>query len=187
MSQGGVVSHIEPLRTGEIRDEELIRLIEEAERLGVPDRVFCGIVARVPAYAKALLRAMLISHGDGGIDHRLKEIVRVKLARFARDPYFSTLRSHRAAQQGLDEKAINAGSADDEHQAHFTTAEKIALRYAGLMYLDPDRIDKAFYDEMKEHYSEAQIMELGAFIAFHYGMQVFMRTLDARPEPPGCA
>jgi hypothetical protein len=24
-------------------------------------------------------------------------------------------------------------------------------------------------------------MELGAFIAFHYGMQVFMRTLEAAP------
>ena len=49
------------------------------------------------------------------------------------------------------------------------------------MYLDPQKVDAAFYDEMKRHYSEAQIMELGGFIAFHYGMQVFMRTLDARP------
>jgi hypothetical protein len=32
---------------------------------------------------------------------------------------------------------------------------------------------------MKKHWSEAQIMELGAFIAFHYGMQMFMRSLDA--------
>ena len=31
-----------------------------------------------------------------------------------------------------------------------------------------------------EHYTEAQIMELGAFIAFHYGMQAFARTLHLR-------
>ena len=28
-------------------------------------------------------------------------------------------------------------------------------------------------------FSEAQIMELGAFIAFHYGVQMFMRSLGA--------
>jgi hypothetical protein len=30
---------------------------------------------------------------------------------------------------------------------------------------------------MKTHFSEAEIMELGAFIALQYGMQMFMRTL----------
>ena len=40
-------------------------------------------------------------------------------------------------------------------------------------------MDAAFYAEGKQHYSEAQIMELGAFIAFHYGMQVFMRAMGA--------
>ena len=39
--------------------------------------------------------------------------------------------------------------------------------------------DKSFYDEMKQYWSEAQIMELGAFIALHYSMQMFMRSLGA--------
>jgi hypothetical protein len=38
-------------------------------------------------------------------------------------------------------------------------------------------VDAAFYAEGKRHYTEAQIMELGAFIAFHYGMHAFARTL----------
>ena len=46
------------------------------------------------------------------------------------------------------------------------------------MYLSPDNVDAGFYAEGKKHYSEAQIMELGAFIAFHYGMQAFARTLN---------
>jgi hypothetical protein len=32
---------------------------------------------------------------------------------------------------------------------------------------------------LKKNWSEARIMELGAFIAFHYGMQMFMRSLGA--------
>jgi len=47
------------------------------------------------------------------------------------------------------------------------------------MFLDANQLDKSFYDEMKQYWSEAQIMELGAFIALHYGMQMFMRSLGA--------
>jgi len=49
------------------------------------------------------------------------------------------------------------------------------------MYLDPGKVDASMYDDLKRHYSEAQIMELGSFIAFHYGMQVFARSIGARP------
>ena len=78
---------------------------------------------------------------------------------------------------GLDEAAIAAGCDDYERSPRFSEAEKWALRYADQMYLNPASVDAAFYAGMKQHYSEAQIMELGAFIALHYGMQVFMRTL----------
>jgi alkylhydroperoxidase family enzyme len=171
--------HIQPLALETIDDEDLRALIERAAALGVPDAVFCGVVARVPHYAKALLRAMLVSHTEGSVDHRLKEIIRVQLARTARDPYFSRLRSARAMEQGLSEDLIDAGSGDYERDPRFTEAEKCALRYAERMYLAPEQVDAAFYAELKQHYSEAQIMELGAFIAFHYGMQAFMRTLGA--------
>ena len=96
-------------------------------------------------------------------------------------PYFAGLRSARAKKDGLDEGRIAAGSGKFESDPRFTPAEKWALRYAREMYLNPERIDAAFYAEGKRHYTEAQIMELGAFIAFHYGMQAFARTLGARP------
>jgi alkylhydroperoxidase family enzyme len=169
--------HIEPLQRQAIRDPELAELVERAIKLGVPDEVFCGVVARVPHYAKALLRAMLMSHVEGNVDHRLKEIIRVQLARIARDPYFSRLRSTEARAQGLDAERIEAGCGNFEVDPAFSAAEKCALRYAERMYLAPHEVDAEFYAELKRHYSEAQIMELGAFIAFHYGMQCFMRTL----------
>jgi alkylhydroperoxidase family enzyme len=173
--------NIEPVPMESITDPELRELVLKCEQLGVPDALLPRILARVPSYAKAMLRALLMSHTEGNIDHRLKEIIRVQLARFAGDPYFSTLRSKRAQAEGLDEETISAGSGDYDEDDRFTEAERLALRYSDLMYLNPQAIDKAFYDELKKHYSEAQIMELGAFVAFHYGMQCFMRTLDAQP------
>jgi alkylhydroperoxidase family enzyme len=175
--------HIEPLKPDEIRDPELAVLIRRGEALGVPDALFPRILARVPAYAKALLRALLESHAGGNVDHRLKEVIRVRLARYARDPYFAGLRSARARAAGLDEATIEAGAGRFENDPRFSPAEKWALCYAREMVLNPEKVDAAFYAEGKQHFTEAQIMELGAFIAFHYGMQAFTRTLGAKPLP----
>jgi alkylhydroperoxidase family enzyme len=177
--------YVTPLKPEEIRDPELLALIEQCEALGVPDALFPRILARVPGHAKALLQALLLSHAGGNVDHRLKEIIRVQLARIAGDPYFAGVRSRRAQQAGLDEETIEAGSKKSDDDPRFTPAEKWALRYAREMYLNPERVDAAFYDEGKKHYTEAQIMELGAFIAFHYGMQAFARTLGAVPLRAG--
>jgi alkylhydroperoxidase family enzyme len=175
--------HVQPLKFEEIRDPELKELIRRGEALGVPDALFSGILARAPVHAKAVLRALLHSHTEGNLDHRLKEIIRVRLARTAGDPYFAGLRSARALAAGLDEATIEAGAGGFGSDPRFTAAEKWALRYARDMYVDPEKIDGVFYAEGKKHFTEAQIMELGAFIAFHYGMQAFARTLDARPHP----
>src|SRR5215831_3404615 len=156
------MSHIEPLPREAVTDPEMIELIEQSERLGVPDDLFPRIIARAPEQAKPLMRALLLSHAQGNIDHRLKEITRILLARFA-------LRSRKAQDMGLTEARIDAGCYEYESDASFSEAEKWALRYADQMFLDATRIDAAFYAELKKHYSEPQIMELGAFIAFHYG------------------
>ena len=169
--------HIEPLSPEAIQDPEIRALIARCEALGVPDALFPRILARVPEYAKALLRALLVSHAEGNVDHRLKEIIRVRLARTAGDPYFAGLRSAQARKEGLVEETIAAGSGKFDDDPRFTAAEKWALRYAREMYVNPEKVDAAFYDEGRKHYTEAQIMELGAFIAFHYGMQAFTRTL----------
>ena len=174
------MTHIEPLGIGEVRDPALQDLVERCERAGVPGSLFALILARAPGHARAVLDAMLLSHTGGNVDHRLKEIIRVQLARRAGDPYFSALRSAPAARDGLEETAVKAGCDDYERSALFTEKEKWALRYADRMYVNPESVDAAFYAGMKKHHSEAEIMELGAFVALWYGMQVFMRTLGPR-------
>jgi alkylhydroperoxidase family enzyme len=173
------MTYVAPLPREAITDPEMRDLIAESELLGVPDEMFSRIVARAPEQAKPFMRALLMSHADGNVDHCLKEIVRILLARFAGDKYFAALRSRKALQMGLTEERIEAGCGDYEDSDLFTEAEKSALRYADQMYLDPTKIDSAFYAELKRHFTEPQIMELGAFIAFHYGMQMFMRSLGA--------
>jgi alkylhydroperoxidase family enzyme len=174
------MTHIAPLPLEAITDPEMLDLIAQANALGVPDDLFPRLVARAPAQAKPIMRALLMSFTQGNVDHRLKEIMRVLLARFAGDKYFASLRSRKARDMGLTEQRINEGVSEYEDDAKgFSEAEKCALRFADLMYLDANQIDKAFYDEMKKHWSEAQIMELGSFMVCHYGMQMFMRSMGA--------
>jgi hypothetical protein len=49
------------------------------------------------------------------------------------------------------------------------------------MALDPDRIDAEFYDALRRHYSDEEIVELGAFIGFNIGYHTFFGTLDFYP------
>lgn len=63
----------------------------------------------------------------------------------------------------------------------FTEAEKLALRYSEWMALDPERVGPAFYEELRRHYSEAEIVELGAFIGFNIGFHTFFGTLKFYP------
>ena len=173
------MTYVEPLAREAIADPEMCDLIAQSEALGVPDDLFPRIAARSPELAKPFMRALLMSHAEGNVDHRLKEIIRILLARFAGDKYFAALRSRKAREMGLDEDRIEAGCSDYEDSDLFTEAEKCALRYADQMYLDATKVDAAFYAELKTHFTEPQVMELGAFIAFHYGMQMFMRSLGA--------
>jgi hypothetical protein len=159
--------NLEPIPIEEIKDPELLELMAQAKELGVPDEKFILVLARVPTYAKSILKAMLLAHTEGNVSHSLKEMMRIQLANFAGDPYFSQLRSKRALAEGLTEEQIASASED----------YKVALRFSDQMYLDSQKVNSEFYTQMKEHYSDAQIMELGGMMVLHYGMQVFMRTL----------
>jgi alkylhydroperoxidase family enzyme len=174
---------IDPVPIGEIENSDLAPLLEKARALHVPDDQFLQILAHAPGYAKANFDAFHESLAKGGVDHGLKEIIRIRLARLAGDDgYFGAMRSAQAVAAGLTEERIEAGCGDFETDPQFSDAEKWAIRYAAWMYTVPHKVNKAFYDEGKRHYSEAQIMELGAFIAFHYGIQTFFATLKLTPQ-----
>ena len=176
------MTRIAPLPREAIADPELRQLMAQGEAVGVPDDLFPRILARAPDQAVPIMRAMLMSFTQGAVDHRLKEIVRVLLARFADDKYFASLRSKKAQAMGLTEQRIDEGCFEYEDDTKgFSEGEKVALRFADMMYLDASQIDKSFYDEMKKHWSEAQIMELGSFMVCYYGMAMFMRSLGAEP------
>ncbi len=62
-----------------------------------------------------------------------------------------------------------------------TVAEKLALRFCELMATDYEAVDAAFYDQLRVHYSDEEIVELGTFIGFNIGYHTFFGTLKFYP------
>lgn len=172
------MTHIDPIDPAAVADHGLTSRVESFAVLGDESAAFIRVLANAPKYAEALWDAMAEALFEGGVDHGLKEMIRIQLAAKAEDPYFGALRSKRAMDDGLTEERIQAALGDFLNDPRFNDAEKWALEYAHRMYRTPETVDAAFYDEGKKLWSEPQIMELGGLIAIHYGMQVFMRTLQ---------
>ena len=91
------------------------------------------------------------------------------------------MRSASAKRDGLTEELIDEGIENWRESDKFGAAEKIALEYSELMQFEPEKIDEAFYGRLRVHYSDAEIVELGAFIGFNVGFHVFFGTLDFYP------
>ena len=49
------------------------------------------------------------------------------------------------------------------------------------MSTNPDAVDAAFFDELRKHYSDDEIVELGAFIGFNLGYHTFFGSLKFYP------
>jgi hypothetical protein len=49
------------------------------------------------------------------------------------------------------------------------------------MATDHEAVDATFYEQLREHYSEEEIVELGTFIGFNIGYHTFFGTLKFYP------
>ena len=81
----------------------------------------------------------------------------------------------------MTEERIDEGIDNYRDSTAFTDAEKAALEYSELMQFAPERIDEAFFERLREHYTEPEIVELGVFIGFNVGYHTFFGTLDFYP------
>jgi alkylhydroperoxidase family enzyme len=74
--------------------------------------------------------------------------------------------------------------ADPEH-GQFTPRERLALRFATLLAQDHHKIDDAVFDELREHFTDAEIVELGLVTGQFIGFGRFLAALDLEnPRAP---
>lgn len=84
-----------------------------------------------------------------------------------------------ARQAGLTETKIAA--LDDPKSDLFTPRERAALAFAELMATDHLKIDDAVFAELRRHFSEAEIVELGVSTALFVGLGRFNAVIGIDP------
>ena len=137
----------------ELKKTKLGGFIKKSLRHKAPDPAFHAMLGHNPELSASMYFAWGTVFNTGKIDHKLKEIIRVQLSRTADCNYWGNVRSASAKQQGLTEQMIDEGIEHYETSDNFTASEKIALKFSDLMDTDPDKIDEAFYNQLKTHYS----------------------------------
>lgn len=67
-----------------------------------------------------------------------------------------------------------------EQSEKFTPREKIALRYADAIMYDPNQADDALWGQLKNEFTEPELVEIGYWIGFTFGGQRWLKTLSAK-------
>lgn len=157
------------------------RLIEMAEQRGAPDWRVASIMARNPVAGLGWVEFWSKLLYEGVLPHRLKEMVRIRISVGHQCGYCSTVRS----------KVANLSDAEVTEVLNISeklgAREKAALRFADLFKSGEHAIDRdEVYAELKRHFSEEEIIELGMMCAQTDGVGRFVKSLNILSWDEAC-
>jgi AhpD family alkylhydroperoxidase len=161
-------------------------MITSAERTGAPDPRVVSIMVRSPKAGQAWVRYWTALLYEGVLPHRLKEMCRIRISVGHRCGYCSTVRSNVAREQGLSEELVRE-IFDYAGSERLTDREKAALRYADLFRSGDDAIDDdRVYAELKRHFTDEEIIELGLLCAETVGAGRLVRSFAVMSWQEAC-
>jgi AhpD family alkylhydroperoxidase len=170
--------------------DELATIFDRNEEL-VGNTDFIQAAANAPEVLDWYLTSFYgrIFHG-GRVDVRIKELVRLRLARTHGCALCNALDTLDALSAGIDRRAVDAVGAWPEpvESVHFDEREVAALRFADQMALQnmDGHLDGELYGELRRWFSDAEIFELGVTMAVLTGMAKFLFVADLVPTEASC-
>ncbi|ASK87318.1 carboxymuconolactone decarboxylase family protein [Sphingorhabdus sp. SMR4y] len=117
------------------------------------------------------------------LPERLVELVRLRIAFFNQCRSCMAIRYTDAVNDGVDEGAVCSLEKPQEAE-NLSDAEKAAIHYGELMATDHLAIDDAVHAGLRDHFSEAEIVELGMTCAFFVGFGRLAATMHMVEELP---
>ena len=70
---------------------------------------------------------------------------------------------------------------DDESSDLLSPRERVALRFAEKLAVDHRKVDDALWDELRRHFSEAEVIELVAHTTLYIGLGRFNDIIGLEP------
>jgi len=117
------------------------------------------------------------------LPEKLVELVRLRIAFFNQCRSCMAIRYTDAVNDGVTESLVCSLEKPEEAE-DLSAAEKAALRYGELMATDHLQINDEVYSELKNHFTQPQIVELGMVCAFFVGFGRLAATFHMVDELP---
>lgn len=158
------VTHLNPMDRDKVEDPQLEELLERAEKAKTPPVSWYLTMGHSPEVALAFAEYWKVAHRGGQVPHEIKELCRIQIAQMIGCDFCARQRS--SLTDGITEEEIQSCALPNwEHPDPRTRA---ALHYARTLTLDDGR-DAEVYEELREHYSEGEIVEMAAFFCLTAG------------------
>ncbi len=126
------------------------------------------IFAHCPEQAKGLAAFGGSLKMGRSLSERLVELVRLRVAFHNQCRSCMAIRYTDALDDGLTEELVCSLESAPEAE-NLSDAEKAAIDYAEKFATNHLSIDDGVYDNLRKHFTEAQIVELGMTVAFFVG------------------
>lgn len=167
------ISYVDPAA---IDDAQMRAELDRCRREGTPRPESQAIRAHVPAVFRSFADTWDKVFRNGVTDHSIKELCRVYVSRSVKCEYCGNQRSVKSAKQGLTEADYH-DLLNFERSSRYDERQKAALAYAEAITWDLET-DDAFWERLRRHFAEPQLVELGYFVAITMGQQRWLRTLN---------
>jgi alkylhydroperoxidase family enzyme len=147
----------------------LLRLgIRISRRVTGKDICIARLLAWYPkaAYGSAMLES-LVAHHDKTLDERILKLVRMQASTSAACPFCTDMNSFEYKKAGITDmeyKALINGTGHSDTST-FSRREEVALEYARLISQTPLAFPAAFIAELKDTFSEREIVILASTAA----------------------
>jgi alkylhydroperoxidase family enzyme len=159
----------------EAMDQRMQAEMHRCAREGTPRPESSAVRAHAPNAFWAFADSWKALFHEGVLDHSIKELCRVYISKTVKCEFCGNQRSIKATTAGLQEQQydelINFESSD-----RYTERQKAALAYTEAIAWRLD-VDDDFWKRMYEHFTEAELVELGCCVALTYGQQSWIRLL----------
>ena len=157
-------------------DAEMRKEMDRCRREGTPRPESSAVRAHVPAAFWAFANSWRDLFKNGVCEHAIKELCRLYVSRSVQCDYCGNQRSIKAATSGFVEEEVK-DLLNFEKSSRYSDKQKAALAYAEAITWHLDT-DDAFWERLYRHFGEAELVELGCFIALTMGQQSWLRLLN---------
>jgi AhpD family alkylhydroperoxidase len=122
----------------------------------------------------------------GRIARPVVELVRLRLANIHGCAFCNRADARAALAAGITQAQVDA--LDDYEQGPFTDAEKAALALADVMALTNPKgfVSRALHERVRQHFSDAEVVELGVIMAVLCGMAKMIFAYDLVEKEDSC-